>query len=101
MGLLKYLERANRMDNLIRRRATGNSFEFAAKLGISRSLLQDHISDLKELGAPIKFCTQTQSYYYEYPFRLGIKQKAVLRQINGGLSIKVISEDFTSVYFLK
>ena len=42
MSLLKYLERAKRMDDLIRRKATGNVEEFASKLGISQ----------KRMGAP-------------------------------------------------
>lgn len=68
MSLLKYLERVQRMDDLIRRKATGNAKEFAFKVGISRSVLMSHLRDMKELGAPIRFCEMNHSYYYEDDF---------------------------------
>lgn len=83
MSILKYLERAKRMDDLIRRKATGNSVEFAKKLGISRSLLMIDLHELKELGAPIQFDDQRQSYVYSSEFRLFLSEKG-LRQYLGG-----------------
>ena len=70
MSLLKYLDRAKRIDDLIRRKATGNAQEFAHKLGISRSVLMEHLGDLRELGAPIRFSNIVRSYYYENEFDL-------------------------------
>ncbi len=68
MSLLKYLERAKRMDDLIRRKATGCSEDFAAKLGISKRLLMEHLHDLRDLGVPIRFSDLEQTYYYEADF---------------------------------
>ena len=90
MSLLKYLERAERMDYLIQHKATGHAEEFAHKLGISRSLLMEHLRDLKELGAPIRFSEIIQSYYYESAFRLIIREKRDLEQINGGFFSMVV-----------
>jgi len=65
MSALKYIERLQRMDQLIRMKATGNSHEFAAKMGISRSVLMETIRDLRDLGCHIEFCSARRSYYYE------------------------------------
>lgn len=64
MSLLKYIERLKRMDDLIQRKATGAPQEFSQKLCISRSQLLQDIKELKELGAPIRFCNINQTYYY-------------------------------------
>ena len=68
MSILKYIDRAKRMDDLIRRKATGNAEEFARKLGVSRRILMENIGDLKELGAPICYDEFCKSYYYKSEF---------------------------------
>lgn len=65
MGILKYVNRLQRMDALIRRRATGTPEEFAERLGLCRSALMENIREMKELGAPISYCKHRQSYFYE------------------------------------
>ncbi|MBK7652717.1 MAG: HTH domain-containing protein [Flammeovirgaceae bacterium] len=64
MSLLKYIERLDRMNDLIRRKATGNPDEFAKKLQVSRSQLMQDLKELRDLGAPIEFCNASQSYWY-------------------------------------
>jgi biotin operon repressor len=64
MSLLKYIDRLKRMDDLIRRKATGCTNEFAEKLNISRSQLLQDLKELRELGAPIEFCPISKSYLY-------------------------------------
>ena len=54
------------MHALIKFRRTGTPEKFAERMGISVSMLYRLISQLKEMGAPIHFCHQRQSYaYYE------------------------------------
>lgn len=53
-----------RMDDLIRRKATGCACDFASKLGVSQSQLYEDIKEMKELGAPIVYCTTRKSYIY-------------------------------------
>ncbi|MFM7854478.1 MAG: hypothetical protein ACKO96_21785, partial [Flammeovirgaceae bacterium] len=65
MSLLKYIERAKRMDDLIRRKATGCADEFAKKLGISKSQLYEDLNDMKDLGAQIEYCSKRKSYFYQ------------------------------------
>lgn len=68
MSLLKYIHRLKRMDDLIRRKATGTPEEFAAKLGLGKSVLMEELSELRELGAKIAYCRERRSYYYEQSF---------------------------------
>jgi hypothetical protein len=80
MSLLKYIERLKRMDDLIRRKATGKAEEFAGKLGISRSQLLQDVKELRELGAPIEYCPTTQSYIYTKPCSINLD----LNRVRGG-----------------
>ncbi|MEQ8339183.1 MAG: HTH domain-containing protein [Cyclobacteriaceae bacterium] len=66
------------MDDLIRRRATGSSDEFANKLGISRSSLMEYIKLLKELNAPISFDHYNNTYYYLINCKLKIGYESKL-----------------------
>ena len=70
MSLLKYIERLKRMDDLIRRRATGTPDEFAEKLGICKSMLMINLFELREMGALIKYDLNEQTYYYRLGCRL-------------------------------
>ncbi len=72
MSLLKYVERLKRMDDLIRRKATGTPEEFANRLGIGRTILMEELRELKELGAELCYCKVRHSYYYANEFILKI-----------------------------
>lgn len=76
MSLLKYIERLKRMDDLIRSKATGTPEEFAAKLGLGKSVLMEELSELRELGAKIAYCRERRSYYYEQNFLLVVGEKS-------------------------
>ncbi len=66
MLLHKYLERMERMHLLIRRKSTGNVEELAEKLQLSRRQTLEYIHEMREMGAPIQFCTYQRTYYYAY-----------------------------------
>jgi predicted DNA-binding transcriptional regulator YafY len=72
MSLLKYINRLQRMHDLIRRKATGTPNEFAKRLGVGKSVLMDELRELKKLGADIGYCRVRQSYYYQTEFVLKI-----------------------------
>lgn len=57
--------RLNRIDNLIRMKATGTPVQLAERLGVSERSVYEYISLMKDLGAPIKFDSYRQSYYYD------------------------------------
>ena len=87
MSLLKYIDRLKRMDELMRRGNTGTSKEFAEKLGISRSMLMENLTEFKELGAEISFCPFKRTYHYTNKFSIVIGR---MEKIKGG--IKLLSQ---------
>lgn len=87
MSLLKYIYRLKRMDDLIRRKATGSPEKFAEKLGLHRSVLMENLNEMRELGAKISYCHFRKSYYYEDEFHLFIgnnKKEIDGNKIKGG-----------------
>lgn len=85
MSTLKYVERLQRMDQLIRMKATGTSKEFATRMGISRSVLMEALRDLKDIGCEITYCSARKSYYYTKKGKLHIGFLAdEARNIKGG-----------------
>lgn len=58
-------QRLVRIDQLIRIKATGTPVELADKLGISERSVYEYLNLMKDLGAPIKFSSYRQSYYYD------------------------------------
>jgi predicted transcriptional regulator len=53
------------IDMLIRKKATGNQKEFAKKLNISVSTVNEYLKNMKAVGFPIKYCHKRRTYYYE------------------------------------
>jgi len=71
------LVKLDRLDNLIRRKATGKPEDLAKRLGLSRSTLFEIISYLRgEMNAPIVYNRYNSSYEYSYPpkFYLGFER---------------------------
>jgi transcriptional antiterminator len=64
MVTLKYIERLRRMDQLIRQQCTGNSDEFAERMGVSRRQLYNLIEELKDFGLPISFNRSSRTFFY-------------------------------------
>jgi hypothetical protein len=74
MSLIKYVERIKTIHRLIQMQNTGMSTDFARKVGISRSLLMEHLRELREeLQAPIVYCRYKKSFYYSKSFNLEIR----------------------------
>ena len=63
--MMKNIEMIERIDQLIRRSATGTADDLALRLGISRTKVYRTIEVMKLLGAPIEYDTQRQTFYYE------------------------------------
>jgi len=65
MSVHRYFKKIQLIDSFIRRKATGNQKQFAEKIFMSRSMLNEYLKEMKELGFPIRYCKQKKSYYYE------------------------------------
>ena len=61
----KFFTRFERIDQLIRLKATGKPSELAERLEISESTLYEFIGLMKELGAPIEWDKELISYKYD------------------------------------
>ncbi|TRX72454.1 HTH domain-containing protein [Carboxylicivirga sp. M1479] len=93
MILLHTLERLKQINELIKTKSTGKPKEFSKKIGISESHLYRCINEIKEMGAPIKFCRKRDSYYYEKTFEIKVNYSIELvseeesRKINAGFNL--------------
>jgi transcriptional antiterminator len=67
MKLIAQLQNLDRLDGLIRRKATGSSVQLAARFGCSRRTIHNYLKMLEELGAEVVYCKKRRSYYYETP----------------------------------
>lgn len=72
--MLKYLDRFEHMDALIKMQATGSPVQFASKLGIRRSRLFQTLQELRDRGVDIRYSCNRQSYYYGDGKRLIISE---------------------------
>jgi len=71
--VIKHIELIERIDQLVRMQATGTSAELASKLDISKSKLYRLFDIMKDLGAPIIYRIEIQSFVYveEVQFNFG------------------------------
>jgi biotin operon repressor len=69
MNIFDELFRLQRIDNLIRTRATGTPEALAEKLGMSECTIYRLIGRLKEQGLPILYDKKCQTYYYAEPVK--------------------------------
>jgi len=65
MKIDTYAARLQKMNNLIRRKATGTPAEFARKLGISKSNLSLYLEYFREKGIQVIYDKERQSYCYD------------------------------------
>ena len=95
MTFLEKLRTVERIDQLIRLKATGTPDELARKLGLTRSTIYEIIECMKSMDAEIKYCKTRKSFYYETDkvLAIGFVEKS---KIKGG---EKISEDIFQNYF--
>ncbi|MBN9351096.1 MAG: hypothetical protein J0H55_10480 [Chitinophagaceae bacterium] len=66
-----YLERLRYIDDLIRRKATGDLKALSKKLHLSKSYTLKFLKELRSEGIPIKYSRKDNSYYYKVDDDLG------------------------------
>lgn len=90
MNLLKQINRIERIDQLIRMKATGTPQELAKRLSISRSTLYNILEFMKSQGGKVYYCQTKQSFCYEKEvhFYFGFSpEKIKLKRVVGGKQI--------------
>jgi len=70
MSLINEIHKLERLHQLVRRQATGSPKELAGKMQISRRTVFRMIDTLKEIGCPVYFNKEKNSYCYHYPIKL-------------------------------
>ncbi len=103
MKFIDKLHAIERIDGLIRRKATGTPENLANLLGVSRRTVYEIIELMKEMNAPIEYSTIKRTYYYTTECNLTIGFISS-RKVNGGknnfLKDFFVCEDFLHNYNL-
>ncbi len=91
---LSKLHRYQYLEELIRKRKTGNSTELSQKLGVSCRHAYRMIDELKLLGAEIVYSKEKRSFEYIRPCQITIDvnirflDEDEIKEINGGFNDK-------------
>ncbi len=73
MKLLEQLRKLERLDRLIRMRATGRPGELASRLRLSERQVYNLLNDLRTLGAEISYDHHSRSYRYDKHIRFNFR----------------------------
>lgn len=88
MNLIEKIRLIERIDALIRRKGTGSPKDLSRRLDVSERYIYKILNLMKEMGAPIYYCVERQSYCYKYEIEFAIgfieKQKDLIK-IKGGI----------------
>lgn len=87
MKLIEQLNQLNRLDALIRKRATGTPKDMARRFTVSERTIYNLLETLRGLGAEIDYCRIRESYYYrnEIKFHFDLVVKGTREgEIKGG-----------------
>lgn len=102
MAFLRYFRKIQLLDRLIKRKATGNQETFAHKAGMSRSLLNLYLSEMKEMGFPIVYSKERNTYFYQEEgnmvtslFEKTEMEKKELKKYSGGSGEQLMLVSFT------
>ncbi len=74
MGIKDQFQLLARLDQLIRLRATGAPAMLAQRFEVSERTIYNLLNHLKDMGAPVQYCRDRQSYIYPdgSTFRFGL-----------------------------
>jgi transcriptional antiterminator len=86
MKFIEQIRLLERVDQLIRLKATGNPKELASRLEVSERTVYNIMENLRDLGIDLYYCEQRRSYCYNGSFRIQFLIRAVdnREQIVGG-----------------
>ncbi|MFN0215676.1 MAG: hypothetical protein ACKVT2_15570 [Saprospiraceae bacterium] len=70
MNIISHLFLLQRIDHLVRTRATGPPVQLAGRLGTSERNLYRLIGELRDQGFPIAYDKLADTYYYSEPVKI-------------------------------
>ena len=94
MKTFQFFELLERIDQMIRQKCTGDSFEFSSRLGLSRRQLYYYLDEMKDIGLPISYSRKDKTFFYEKQCRLKIQvsitelEDLEERYLFGGMKMK-------------
>lgn len=90
MKLIEQLRLLERLDQLIRLKATGTPAQLASRIEVSERKLYRLIQSLKEMGFPIEYCKDCQCYQYTEAVKLRVEiqiAEEAMVKIKGGKTL--------------
>lgn len=86
---MNYIEKTlliERIDQLIRMKATGSARDLASRIGQSKSTVYNILEVMRQMGAEFEYCAKRGSFYYteNKVLAIGFVEQ---RKIKGGKSI--------------
>ena len=91
MKIFEEMNLLERLDQLIRLKATGTPYELAKRLELSEREVYRIIAELRSKNIKIVYCKQKRSYYYEnetfLKFQASVIENGKERKIVGGGNI--------------
>jgi hypothetical protein len=90
MTFMESIYALERLNDLIRRKATGTPEQLAVKFDVSVGTIKNLLKILKDRNLPICYCRERQTYYYAYEVEVRlfwVNAKEDLNQIRGGENI--------------
>ncbi len=83
MDLLRKIRQLERLDQLIRLKATGSPKDLARRIDISLRQTFRLINEMKAMGFPIHYCKKRCSYYYtnsvKIHFEISVQEESLLK----------------------
>lgn len=101
MRFIEQVKLLERVDQLIRLKATGSPKELAARLEVSERTVYNIMENLRDLGIELYYCETRRSYCYNGNFRIQFLIKAIDNkgEVIGGenkLNIFLLLQNFCS-----
>lgn len=85
MKFIEYINRLERIDQLIRLKATGSPKTFADKIGVSERYLYELLNVLKKMGAELRYDKYRETYVHKNPCKLKFGFEMIdKKEIKGG-----------------
>lgn len=88
MRLINEIRMVERLDQLIRLKATGTPSELGVRIALSRRQVYRIIDSMKEIGFPIAYCRNKKTFYYteevRFKFEVCLIEREELNSTFGG-----------------